>query len=157
MNIRFAWKGKYTLRNTLVRSDFSQPECPAGRRKCNACSSGVKGKCTISGVVYCVTCNLCTSDNNRVAYIGECKRPIRLRFNEHVLDAKNNSFDTPFGDHFRVCHVGETLPEHALSVEILHRAKDHPNRKIMESLLIRQQNQSSTGMFLLGLSSEVRL
>ena len=138
MDIKVAWKSKDTLKNTLVQSDISQPECPSGRRICNACSSGIKGKCTMSGVVYCVTCTLCTSESDRVTYIGECKRPIRLRFNEHVLDAKNYSTDTPFGDHFRACHAGETLPGHPLSVKILHRAKDHPNRKIMESLYIRQ-------------------
>ena len=133
-----AWKCTDTLKTKLIKSDFSRPECPSGRRTCNACSSGVEGKCTISGVVYCVTCNLCSSDGDSVTYIGECKRPIRLRFNEHVLDAKNNSTDTPFGDHFKTRHAGENLPGHPLSVKILHRAKDHPNRKIMESLYIRQ-------------------
>ena len=138
LSIAVAWRSRDTLKSKLVRSDISQPECPSGRRTCNACSSGVSGRCTMAGVVYCVTCNMCTSGSDSVTYVGECKRPIRLRFNEHVLAAKNHSIDTPFGDHFRECHVTETLPDHPLSVTILHRAKDHPNRKIMESLYIRQ-------------------
>ena len=87
----------------------------------------------MTGIIYYVECNLCG-----VAYVGESKRPIRLRFNEHVLDAKKHSGDTPFGDHFRERHSEDVLPEHPLSIKILHRAKDHPNRKIMESLYIRQ-------------------
>ena len=38
-------------------------------------------------------------------YIGETKRPVRLRFNEHLRDALNKSEDTPMGDHFRECHM----------------------------------------------------
>ena len=87
----------------------------------------------MTGVIYYVECNLCG-----VAYVGETKRPIRLRFNEHLLDAKKHSSDTPFGDHFRERHSDITLPENPLSIKVLHRAKDHPNRKIMESLYIRQ-------------------
>ena len=153
MDIKVAWTSRNTLKSKLVKSDIARPECPSGRRTCNACSSGVNGKCTMSGVVYCITCNQCTSDGDPVTYVGECKRPIRLRFNEHVLNAKNSSPDTPFGDHFRSHHAGETLPDHPLSVRILHRAKDHPNRKIMESLYIRQLkpvlNRNTSSWFVL--------
>ena len=117
MDIKVAWKSENTLKRSLVESDISCPECPSGRRTCNACSSGVEGKCTMAGVVYCITCNLCTSIGDEVTYVGECKRPIRLRFNEHVLNAKHSSPDTPFGDHFRAQHAGESLPDHPLSVE----------------------------------------
>ena len=85
-----------TLRHTLIRSDLTRPECPSGRRTCNACSSGIEGRCTTSGVVYCIACNLCSTDE-LVQYIGECKRPVRLRFNDHVLNAKNASRETPLG------------------------------------------------------------
>ena len=102
MDVELAWNRtcRNILKNTLGRSDISRPECPSGRRTCNACSSGVAGKCTISGVVYCITCNLCTSDDEPVTYVSECNRPIMLRFSEHVLDAKKcfnrHSFWRPF-------------------------------------------------------------
>ena len=50
---------------------------------------------------------------------------------------KNASRDTPLGEHFRTCHANDTVSDYPLSVKILHRAKDHPNRKTMESLYIR--------------------
>jgi len=65
-------------------------------------------------------------------------RPIRLRFNEHVLNAKNRTPDTPLGDHFADAHPGVTVPAQPLSVKILEKTKDHPNRKIAESLYIHQ-------------------
>lgn len=138
LDIKVAWTSKNTLKNTLVKSDLTRPECPSGRRVCNACRSGVEGKCTVSGVVYCITCNLCSSAAEPVTYIGECKRPIRSRFNEHNLNAKNASRDTPLGEHFRAYHTDDILPDYPLSVKILHKAKDHANRKIMESLYIRE-------------------
>ena len=71
-------------------------------------------------------------------YIGETKRPVRLRFNEHVRDAVNRSEGTPMGDHFMMCHATTDVPHIPLGVKILYKAKDHPDRKIAESLLIRR-------------------
>jgi len=42
------------------------------------------------------------------------------------------------GDHFADVHQGVTLPQQPLSVKILEKTKDHPNRKIAESLHIKK-------------------
>ena len=45
-----------------------------------------KGKMSLQNVVSMVTCNACT---HGPSYIGESKRrSVRLRFNEHLRDAK---------------------------------------------------------------------
>ena len=72
-------------------------------------------------------------------YIGETKRPVRLRFNEHIRDALNKSQDTPMGDHFRESHPGIDGENNPLRIRVLYRSKDHPDRKIAESLLIQKK------------------
>ena len=44
-NLWVAWRNNNTLKNCLTRSAFSQPQCPSGVRVCNACESGLKGRC----------------------------------------------------------------------------------------------------------------
>ena len=82
--IRIAWQSGQTLSGKLTRSALEKPPCPAGSRKCHCCMSGLQGKCHSKNVVYKITCNLCP----QTFYIGESKRNIRLRFNEHLRDAK---------------------------------------------------------------------
>ena len=140
LNLRVAWRSNNTVKNYLVRSAFSQPQCPSGARVCNACESGLRGKCLTSGVVYRIKCRICEDRGTDVAYIGETKRPVRLRFNEHVLNAKNGTMNTPIGDHFTESHQEHQFVrgEIPLSVEILQKTHDHPHRKICESLHIRK-------------------
>ena len=141
LNLRVAWRNRYTLKNYLSRSAFTPPQCPSGGRLCNACESGVRGRCLESGVVYKITCVICQGKGKDMTYIGETKRPIRLRFNEHVLSAKNKTPDTPIGDHFIADHQEhQTLRRDIpLTVQILQKAEDHPHRKICESLHIRRE------------------
>ena len=84
---------------------------------------------------------VCGNRGDDVTYIGETKRPIRLRFNEHVLSAKNKTPETPIGDHFIAAHREHQCirGEIPLSVEILQKTFDHPHRKMCESLQIRKQ------------------
>lgn len=136
LNIRVASYTSDTLKQKLVRSSFSDPPCPSGKRTCNTCKMLVKGRCTDKNVVYELTCTLCGEK-----YIGESKRPIRLRFNEHLRSAINETKLTPIGDHFASCHQDlskdEKIKSPPLKVKILTRAKDHPDRKIAESMYIR--------------------
>ena len=140
LSLRVAWRNNNTVRNCLVRSAFSQPQCPSGTRICNACESGLRGRCLTAGAVYRVKCVLCEYRGEEVTYIGETKRPIRLRFNEHVLNAKNKTPETPIGDHFIQAHheYQSERGEIPLSVEIMQKTDDHPHRKICESLHIRK-------------------
>ena len=67
--------------------------------------------------------SICEDRGTDVAYIGETKRPVRLRFNEHVLNAKNGTVDAPIGDHFTESHQEHQFVrgEIPLSVEILKK------------------------------------
>ena len=143
LNLRLAWKNEKKLKASLVRSSISKPRCPGGRR-CHTCKSGFRGDCTQRNVVYRLTCKQCDRDGRDTSYVGETMRPVRLRFNEHVRDACNHTENTPFGDHFASQHSQEdeqspTIPSPPLDVRILYKAKDHPDRKIAESVLIREK------------------
>ena len=140
LNIRVAWRSKNTLKSVLTRSAFSPPQCPAGTRLCNACEAGLKGRCSTSGVVYKITCVLYEGRGETITYVGETKRPVRLRFNEHLRDAINKTPDTPIGDHFMTTHADfhELRGNIPLSVEIIQKTTDHPHRKICESIHIRR-------------------
>ena len=139
LDIRVAWQNKEKLKTLLVRSSLSKQKCPGGPR-CHTCKSGFRGDCTQKNVVYELRCRICQGEGRDGIYIGETKRPLRLRFNEHVRDMLGQTQDTPMGDHFRDKHssrdtLGSTVP---LQVKILYKSKDHPDRKIAESLLIKR-------------------
>lgn len=134
LNIRVAWKGGTSLRQKLVRSAFLPVPCPAGGRQCNCCEAGLRGKCHTKNVVYRLDCKACPKDVS--FYVGETRRAVRLRYNEHLRDAKNNRLETPFGLH-QATHPGIPLDSSNVSVQILHTCKDGPDRKIWESLYIR--------------------
>ena len=143
LKIQVAWKNSNKLKSSLVRSAISKPKCPGGQR-CNLCKSGFKGDCTQKNVVYQIYCRLCNRDQNRAQYIGESMRPIRLRFNEHLRDAKNKTRNTPLGDHFLQKHAaqGPQAIQEPLELKIIHRARDHPDRKIAESIIIQDRHPS---------------
>ena len=131
--IKIAWQRGQTVSNILVRSALNPPRCPSGSKTCNACEAGLRGKCTTKNVVYEIQCALCQNTN----YIGETKRLIRLRFNEHLRDAKNRTTDTPFGDHMRQHHPDAVLTASSLRIRILRRCRDVASLKITESKYIR--------------------
>ena len=93
--------------------------------------------CTHKNVVYRLSCKTCEQEGQSSIYIGETKRPVRLRFNEHIRDAQNATEGTPMGEHFKQRHSATDLDPVPLQIKIMHRARDHPDRKIAESLLIR--------------------
>ena len=132
--MRVAWKGGPNLRRKLVRSAYCPAPCPGGGRRCNGCEAGLQGKCHTKNVIYRIDCTLCA--NGESFYIGETRRSVRLRYNEHLRDAKNNKTETPFGLH-RTKHPNVQLDSTNLSIQILHVSKDGPDRKIWESIYIR--------------------
>ena len=139
LDIKVAWQNKEKLKTMLVRSSLCKPKCPGGQR-CHTCKTGFTGDCTQKNVVYEIRCELCRGRERDGIYIGETKRPLRLRFNEHVRDMFNETEDTPMGDHFREHHSntvthGSDVP---LKIKVIYKSKDHPDRKIAESLLIRK-------------------
>lgn len=105
--------------------------------------SEFRGDCTQKNLVYQIHCSLCKRNGRDVNYVGESMRPVRLRYNEHRRDAINRTPNTPFGDHFLNEHAHE-LPVDAaiLQLKIMYRAHDHPDRKIAESICIRNNRPS---------------
>ena len=136
LNFQVAWKGGETVAKKLIRSAHSSPPCPGGGRHCNTCQAGLAGKCHTKNTIYRIDCTLCPE--GQPFYIGESRRSIRKRFNEHLGDAKNRRADWPFGIH-QNDHTNTTLTCQNLRIKILARATDGPDRKIKESIYIRDQ------------------
>ena len=127
------------IKSKLVRSAHQPAPCPAGVRKCNACAAGLKGSCHVKNVIYRIDCLVCNEGES--FYVGETRRSVRLRFNEHVRDAKNKRGETPFGMHQQQ-HTETELNSSNLRLHILHKARDGPDRKIWESIFIRDLQPS---------------
>ena len=134
LNVRVAWRGGPNIKHHLVRSAHCPVPCPGGGKQCGCCAAGLRGKCHQKNVVYRMDCQLCPQ--NASFYVGETRRSVRLRYNEHIRDAKNKT-DTPFGLHQRQ-HPSVQLNSSNVSIQILHVCKDGPDRKIWESLYIRE-------------------
>ena len=103
-----SFKRDRNLRNSLVRSSLPSNLEPGtfncSRKVFNTCPfinskthiQGPKGSyqvndhfdCTISNIIYCITCTLCNK-----LYIGESGRKLGDRFHEHLLDVKNKGSD----------------------------------------------------------------
>lgn len=133
LGVGVTWTNDNTIRRHLVRSALKPPACPGGRR-CHACAAGLQGRCHSSGVVYELTCALC-----KKTYIGESGRMVRLRYNEHLRDAKNQRRDSPWGDHFSIDHPNSLPNPKSITVRILQVCTNERERKIAESLHIRDR------------------
>ena len=79
-------EGGHSLKSKLVRSAYLPVPCPGAGKHCNCCEAGLRGKCHTENVVYRMACTLCTKDES--FYVGETRRSDRLRYNEHIRDAK---------------------------------------------------------------------
>ena len=134
---RIAWTSGKTVAKHIVRSALESPPCPAGAKRCATCEAGLPGRCHIKNAVYKITCNLC--DNESTIYIGETKRRIRDRFNEHFRDAKNKAKNTPLGDHVTQRHPSCTITSSSFKISIERVCKDVADLKISESVEIRNQ------------------
>ena len=99
--------------------------------------SGLAGRCHTKNSVYKITCNLC--EENSSIYIGESKRRVRERFNEHIRDAKHKTSNTPLGDHITRKHPDSTITPTSFKISIERICKDVGDLKIAESIEIRNQ------------------
>ena len=137
LKARVAWASGKTLAKHTIRSALESPPCPAGVKRCNTCDAGLTGRCHTKNVVYKITCKLCVEKPS--VYIGESKRRIRDRFNEHIRDAKNKTKNTPFGDHMAQKHPTNNITHNSLKISIERVCKDVADLKIAESIEIRNQ------------------
>ena len=140
-DIRLTWLNGQTLKNHLVRSALEPRKCPTNKQRCHTCRCGLENKCLSKNVVYKITCKSCHSDGSPHFYIGESKRPIRYRFNEHLGDARLRRLDTPLGEHVLELHRDMSSEEvnNAFRIEILSADRDVPEVKIDESIHIRDR------------------
>ena len=116
---------------------MDHPPCPAGAKRCNTCEAGLSGRCHTKNVVYKISCNLCTE--KPAVYIGESKRRVRDKFNEHFRDAKNKTGNTPLGDHVTQMHPSNKITSTSFKISIERVCKDVADLKIAESIEIRNQ------------------
>ena len=78
-------------------------------------------------------------DDNASIYIGETKRRVLERCNEHLRDAKHTLDDTPLGDHVSRVYPTSHISSSSFKVSIVKVCKNVPNLKIAESIEIRNQ------------------
>ena len=130
------WTNTNTIKRHLVRSALEPPPCPGGSR-CHACAAGLRGRCHTRGAVYLLTCMICNK-----TYVGESGRMARIRYNEHLRDAKNHRKESPFGDHFLNEHPTCQVDSTHITAKILQVCNSERDRKIAESLHIREQRPS---------------
>ena len=138
--ITVAWTSGQTLGKQLIRSALQPQSCPAGSKRCHTCQSGLKNRCTTRMVVYKIICTSCKNVDRTEFYIGESRRPVRYRFNEHLSDARLRKTETPLGDHILDFHpsMDDTTINSNFSIEILSTLRDSPDVKISESMKIIQ-------------------
>ena len=132
--VQIAWTNNKTLKRQLVRSRLTPLPCSSGRKRCYSCHAGLKDRCGSKNVVYELTCDHCGEK-----YIGETSRPIRLRYNEHRRNCLNGEPDTPFGNHATLRHPDLSHDNFAVSAKILRFCKDEADRRISESMYIRDE------------------
>ena len=110
------------------------PSLPCRSRSCRTCASLLNSRWTTKNVVYEITCR---TGVHKYRYLGETKRCIRYRFDEHFRDATNRSQQTPLGDHMIKCHPSESVPQLSVAIKaILRHCEDGADRKIAEALTI---------------------
>ena len=63
---------------------------------------------------------------------------IRLRYNEHLRDAKNKRRDSPWGEHFNKEHQNHQPDSQSITARVLQVCNSERDRKITESLYIRE-------------------
>ena len=90
--------------------------------------------------VYKITCLECEREGVQATYIGQSRRPIRARFNEHLGDARLRNPDTGLGDHTLEHHenMDNIQINSNFSIEILTTIEHEADLRICESVYIRE-------------------
>ncbi len=117
------------LSQKLIRSALSSRQCTL--KGCIVNST----ICYAKNVIYEAKCAICND-----VYVGETKRFLHLRAREHLTNIrKNNIQASALALHFYIKHRHEDIPDVPFTIKIIQKAKDTPDRKIREALLIRQK------------------
>ena len=91
---------------------------------------------------------MCQIHGREEFYIGECTRPVRYRFNEHLSDARLRRTDTPLGEHVLDFHLKASNIQinTGFRIEILTAGRDCAEIKIAESIQIRNLKPTLNSM-----------
>ena len=89
--------------------------------------------------MYKITCTFCEANDSVQSHVGESKRPIHYRFNEHLGDTRLRKTGTPLGDHILRFHVdvSNEVVNSCFKIEILSVDRDVAEANINESIHIR--------------------
>ena len=138
--IKVSWTNNNTLKRNLVSSALTPPPCPSGHKRCHTCDNSLQGLCTTRMTVYKITCLECEREGVQATYIGQSRRPIRARFNEHLGDARLRNPDTGLGDHTLEHHenMDNIQINSNFSIEILTTIEHEADLRICESVYIRE-------------------
>ena len=140
--IKVSWTNNNTLKKHLVTSALTPPPCPSGHKRCHTCTNGLEGRCTTRMSIYKLTCLACEREGTTATYIGQSRRPIRARFNEHLGDARLRKSETGLGDHTLDWHtdMSNTEINKNYKIEILTTKEHEADLRICESVYIRDNN-----------------
>ena len=148
-DVRVVFQSGRSLRDMLVSSSLSRPECPKevykkrrGRGRpveCRACDAGMEsGQCLSQDVIYSMLCALCAEE-----YVGETERTARKRFEEHCREAKAQALETPWGEHYAEHHPQQAITSTPITnASILAKQSSLVNRRIREAMFIRDKRPS---------------
>jgi len=139
--------------------DFKPFKCSDKRKKCLLCKASEhpkypKPKCEQVGVIYVIICNICQRNNDQHEYIGESKRPIHKRFDDHhkkLTVAEMNKHKNPKknsrGQYIIDDHMPSAVSAHCmlshdgvydLSIGQLSVKRQEDTRKAYEALACRK-------------------
>ena len=125
---------KYVEIIKLIYFDVDQPERRSVTPAKRDCPVAVTLKMSCIKLPVPTLC-----DETPSVYIGESKRRVRDRFNEHIRDAKNQTKNTPLGDHVTRRHPDCVITSTSFKISIERICKDVADLKIAESIDIRNQ------------------
>ena len=88
--------------------------------------------CESNNVIYCIFCN--KQGCNKIQYIGETERELKVRIREHIGYVNNLNISTPTGHHFN-------MPNHSVEnmrIQVIEQCKENSRvyRKIREQRFI---------------------
>ena len=91
--------------------------------------------------VYQITCSACQKEIITATYIGQSRSPIRIRFNEHLGDARLRKPDTGLGDHTFEYHsdTDSQLVNSNFRIKILTTKNHEAELRICESMYVHQR------------------
>ena len=116
----------------MVEGCYRGGECICG---------GGGSKCTVKGVVYQATCNVCVKKEetkSKAVYIGETARQVGARAAEHLDNVRLFKKDSFILEHWMHNHSMEVKTPQ-FEFKVLGKFKDPLSRQVREALTIKEK------------------